>query len=241
MPMKLSLAITTYLRYEMTIESFAQIIDDPRIDDIVILDDCSTDGSFEKLVEYFKDNSKVRVIRQAQNRGMLVNKFHAVGYAKNDWVILLDSDNKIDESYIDSFYKAHDTIIKQHGEPLYPGAIFAPEFARPAFNYRKFSGKSFNRWNITELTSDQMGNCLLNTCNYIVYKYFYTKVFEDNVEMKRTDTLWFNYLWLKAGNSFYVVPGMQYDHLVHDGSTWKEHADYNMKMADTINKKILAL
>lgn len=234
--MKLSLAITTYLRYEMTIESFAQVIDDPRIDDIVILDDCSTDGSYEKLRDYFKGNERVRVIRQAQNRGMLINKFHAVGYAKNEWVALLDSDNKINSDYIDAFFNSatHDGIFET-------GVIYAPEFARPSFDYRKFSGKVIHKFNARKLINDSMGNCLLNTCNYIVSKSLYEKVFEDNTEMRGTDTLWFNYLWLKAGHSFYVVPGMQYDHLVHDASTWKEHAAYNMTKAAELNRKILAL
>lgn len=234
--MKISLAITSYNRYEMTIESFAQVIEDPRIDDIVILDDYSTDNSYERLRDYFKGNEKVRVIRQAQNRGMLVNKFHAVGYARNEWVILLDSDNKIDTSYIDAFFN-----IATLGDDHEFCVIYAPEFARPTFDYRKFSGKTINSGNVKALIKDSMGACLLNTCNYVVRKDTYVKVFRDNISIKGTDTLWFNYLWLKDGNSIYVVPGMQYDHLVHDHSTWKEHANYNMKMADSINKKILAL
>lgn len=234
--MKLSLAITSYNRYEMTVESFAQVIHDPRIDDIVILDDASTDGSYEKLRDHFAGNEKVRVIRQAQNRGMSRNKSDAVALSKNEWVALLDSDNKIDSAYIDAFFNA----ARPYGI-FESGIIYAPEFARPAFDYRKFSGKVIHRFNTRKVIDDSMGNCLLNTCNYIISRSTYTKVFEANAEIKGTDTLWFNYLWLKAGYSLYIVPGMQYDHLVHDGSTWKEHASYNMQMAEKINKLILAL
>lgn len=128
--MKLSLAITTYLRYEMTVESFAQVIDDPRIDDIVILDDCSTDGSYEKLRDHFAGNKKVRVIRQAQNRGMLVNKFHAVGYCKNEWVALIDSDNVIGKSYLDAIFSI--TVYPDLLQ-LYKDTIYVPEFSKPTF------------------------------------------------------------------------------------------------------------
>lgn len=235
--MKLSLAITTYNRYEMTVESFAQVIDDPRIDDIVILDDCSTDGSYEKLFFHFRDNYKVRVIKQAQNRGMLLNKAHAVAYAKNPWVILWDSDNIIGETYLYAYFD-----YSVYGEmQLYPDTIYMPEYAKPQFDYRQFSGKKFNRHNSIDLIKDKMGNCLLNTCNYLVHRDTYGKVFEENPEMKGTDTLWFNYLWLKSGYSFYVVPGMQYFHRQHDGSTWLQHAEYNMKKAAELNRKILAL
>jgi glycosyltransferase involved in cell wall biosynthesis len=235
--MKLSLAITSYNRYEMTVESFAQVIDDPRIDDILILDDASTDGSYEKLRDHFSGNEKVRVIRQAQNRGMLLNKAAAVALSKNEWVILWDSDNIIGQTYLNAHFN-----ISVYGEPqLYRDTIYMPEYAKPQFDYRQFSGKKFDRHNSIDLIRDKMGNCLLNTCNYLVHRDTYGKVFEENPEMKGTDTLWFNYLWLKAGNSFYVVPGMQYYHRQHEGSTWLQHADYNMTKAAELNKKILSL
>lgn len=231
--MKLSLAITTYNRYEMTIESFAQVIDDSRVDDIVLLDDCSTDNSFEKLVEHFKGNQKVRVIRQAQNRGMGQNKADAVALSKGEWVILLDSDNIIGSDYLDALEKPLNHSIKYN--------ILCPEFARPQFDYRKFSGKLFSSDDAHKLINDEMGNCLLNTCNYVVHREMYAKVFEHNDGIKGSDTLWFNYLWLKAGYWLYIVPDMQYYHRQHQGSTWLEHAAYNMQTAQKINKKILAL
>lgn len=235
--MKLSLAITTYNRYDFTIESFAHVTDDPRIDDIVILDDCSTDGSYERLRDYFKGNEKVRVIRQAQNRGMLVNKFHAVGYCKNDFVALLDSDNVFGKGYFDAL---NNTGLYNTPQ-LYREIIYMPSFAKPTFDYRNFSGKMYNRFNVVDLLSDNMGNCLLNTCNYVVHRDSYCKIFEDNKSMKGTDTLWFNYLWLKADYFFYVVPEMQYYHRQHEGSTWVKDAAYNMAKAAELNKKILSL
>lgn len=234
----LSLAITHYNRYEMVVESFAQVIDDVRLSEILIMDDCSTDGSYEKLRDHFKGNEKVRVIRQASNRGMLVNKADAVAHANNHWVVLLDSDNIIGKSYLDSLW--HMGVY--HGPPqLYPETIYVPEYAKPQFDYRQFAGKKFNRHNSIDLIKDDMGNCLLNTCNYLVHRDTYGKVFEENPEMRGTDTLWFNYLWLKSGNSFYVVPGMQYYHRQHEGSTWLQHAAYNMAKAAELNRKILAL
>src|SRR5688572_28640863 len=103
--MKLSLCITTYNRYEMTIESFSKVLDDPRIDDIVIIDDASEDGSGLMLFNYFKDNDKVRVILQATNKGMCKNKFDAIAFARNEWAIIFDSDNIIGPDYLDAFYK----------------------------------------------------------------------------------------------------------------------------------------
>ena len=45
-----TLAITTYNRIDMTVKSFAQVLDDPRITEIVIVDDHSTDQIFAVLL-----------------------------------------------------------------------------------------------------------------------------------------------------------------------------------------------
>lgn len=234
--MKLSLAITTMNRYEMTVESFAQVIDDPRIDDIVLLDDASTNGDYERLHDHFKDNEKVRVIRQAQNRGMSLNKRDAIALSKNEWVIIFDSDNVISTQYLDA--------INTHLALRDFGTIYCPSFARPQFDYRIFEGLSFAKENTSGALKDPSGNkinMLLNTCNYTVNRVEYLQVYEHNPEMKGTDTVWFNYLWLKAGYSFYVVPGMQYFHRVHEGSGFLQDADYNMKKSAEVRKLIMEL
>lgn len=234
----LSLAITSFNRYEMVIESFSQVVADDRLSDIIILDDCSTDGSYERLVKHFAGNEKVRVIRQAKNRGMGQNKRDAISYARNEWVIILDSDNVISKDYIDSL-----TITDFETASIKDkkGTILCPYFASPKFNYSKFIGQIINSVNVKHVIKDEMGYCLLNTCNYVVHRDIYLRVYEQNTSMKGTDTIWFNYLWLKAGYSFYVVPGMQYFHRVHNGSGFLKDIGYNMKQAEKIKKMIISL
>jgi hypothetical protein len=81
----------------------------------------------------------------------------------------------------------------------------------------------------------------MNTCNYLVNREEYLKIYQHNPEMKGTDTIWFNYLWLKAGNSFYVVPGMEYYHRVWEGSGFLADCDYNMKRAKEVKELIKQL
>lgn len=236
--MNISLAITTYNRYDLTIKSCSQVLDDPRIDDIVILDDCSTDGSFEKLVEHFKPWPHVRVLRQAKNRGMSLNKADAIGYAKNEWVMILDSDNVVTPAYFDAFFRSEEKL------DLNPIRIYCPDFAAPNFNYRRIAGQFVGYESVSRQLRSRDGdiyNTCLNTCNYIVHAEEYLRVYRYNPEMKATDTAWFAYLWLQAGNDFYVVPGMEYEHLVHGKSGFLEDANYNMAQADKLKKMMMAL
>lgn len=233
--MKLTLAITVYNRYDMLLESFAGVIDDPRIDEILICDDCSDAPYWNKISQLPKFNPKIKVVRQLENRGMSGNKRDAVFNSKNDWVIVFDSDNVIGKDYLDAL-EFEGTLLTRF--------IYCPSFAKPQFDYRKFERGIYNSKHPTgkkpDLT-DSMLNCLFNTCNYAVNKNEYLKVWQENKEAGSADTIWFNYLWLKEGNYFTVLPGMHYLHRLHPGSGFLQDMDYNMKQAEKIKQLIMEL
>ena len=246
--MKLSLCITTYNRYELTIESFAQVLDDPRIDDIVIMDDCSKLKVRQMFYAWMentnKGDGKVRFIEQAKNRGMSINKHDAISYAKNEWAIIFDSDNIIDPSYLDAFYK----YVPFDLNALSPSEhfIFCPDFAKPNFDYRALAQGApthglYNAKDAARCAIDSRFNCLLNTCNYIVNRDFYLSTYIYNKEHIASDTVWHNYNHLKAGGELAVVPGMQYYHRVHDGSGFMQNAEYNMSKSEEVRKLIQQL
>lgn len=228
-----SLCITTYNRFEMTLESFAMVLDDPRVSEIVIVDDCSDINYYDMLAAATIDMGKVRLIRNEKNLGMSLNKKKAVELAKNEWCILLDSDNVIRPDYIDA--------LTDRTVSMNPKVIYCPDFAKPQFDYRKFGGSYIDKSNVSHFISLPMAEPAINTCNYVVNRNEYLRIYQHNQAMKGTDTIWFNYLWLSAGNSLYVVPGMEYEHRVHSGSGFLADCDYNMKKAKEIKDFILKL
>ena len=232
---KISLAITNWNRTEMLGESFIQVLNDGRISEVIISDDHSDAMTMEYLKHLELVSKKIKVYRHEQNVGMSQNKLKSISYAKEDWCIVFDSDNVLTTEYIDAIYR-------QKGATSWDeNIIYCPSFARPQFDYRAFNSLTFDKRSIKRYLNKKMFDCLLNTCNYFVNRANYLTVYEHNPEMKGTDTIWFNYLWLKAGHSFHVVPGMQYDHRVHDGSGFMADIDHNMKMAAEIKRKIARL
>lgn len=230
--MMLSLCITTYNRFEMTMESFEKVLDDPRIREIVIVDDCSEIEYYDKMAAATIDMPKVRLIRNEKNLGMSLNKKKAVELSKSEWCIIFDSDNIIGVDYLDAAFGLE--FQKNR-------TIYCPDFAVPQFDYRQHGGSYIDRTNVTRFIEKPMAEPVLNTCNYIVNRAKYLEVFQHNPEMKGTDTIWFNYLWLSAGYTFYIVPDMQYIHRVHDGSGFLADCDYNMKKAKEIKQLIKQL
>lgn len=229
--MNISLCITTYNRYELLLESFSKVIDNPRITEIIIVDDCSEEKYWKKIKDLPKFNPKIKVFRQVANRGMSRNKADAIAYAENQWCIIFDSDNVIDDRYIDAI-----------PEKLLPYVIYCPAFAEPTFDYRKWESMSLGRHNAPfHIKYDDNFNMLMNTCNYLVNKTEYLKLYEENASMKGTDTIWFNYLWIKAGSYFSVLPGCHYYHRVHEGSGFMQDVNYNMTQAEYVRKLISQL
>lgn len=230
--MRLSLAITTFNRYDLTIQSFAKVIDDERIDDVVLLDDASTDGSYERLRDYFNGNEKVTVRRQAANRGMSVNKSHAIALCKNAWVIIFDSDNQLSTNFLDALEAVGD---------FKDDTLYLPVGALPNFPYAKYSGQTIDRNNIKDCMGDPMFRCSLNTCNCLVNKEFYSKVFKEDVTIGCADTINHIFNHLIADGNIYFVPNLTYFHLVGPQSGFMENLSYNMAKAKEIENKIMSL
>ncbi|MDP4268315.1 MAG: glycosyltransferase family 2 protein [Bacteroidota bacterium] len=229
----ISLCLTNYNRFEFLIESFAQVIDDNRISEIIISDDASNDGSYEKLVEWFAGHGKVKLFQNLSNKGMSLNKKIAVELATNNTCILFDSDNVISPDYINALF--------HNGQLMTDKVINVPEWAQPDFKFSKYAGSFLRLKEAKESMIDPMFRCMMNCCNYVVNRQMYIDVYEYDETIKQADTIAFNYRWLQKGYCFYVVPGMRYFHRVHKQSGFLENIDYNMKQAKEFENKILQL
>lgn len=230
---QISLAITTYNRYDLTIKSFEKVIGDERISDIVIVDDSSTNGDGYRLKEYFKDNPKVHVYINNENLNMSRNKFYAIGICESDMVLIGDSDNVFSIDYIDALFKLG--IFND------PTVINMPQFAKENFDFRKYAGYKITKHNAKQFMEDPMFRCMLNCCNYVVPRNSYLENYVYNEDIKGADTIWFNYNWLKNDNTIYIVPRMEYTHTVGSHSGFLENVNINMKHAIELEKKILEL
>lgn len=233
--MKLSLCITHFNRFEMLVECFKQIIEDPRIDEIVISDDASDLFVKSKIIfsSFDFDSPKVKLFFNKKNEGCYRNKMISVSHATNDFCIVFDSDNIIDESYLDA--------LEAIGE-LDKLTIYAPDFARPHFCFTHFAGKTVTKENIKTFIPDLKFATLINCMNYVVNRDEYLRVFDPSFkEPYAADSIIQNYNWFNAGNKMMIVPGMTYFHRVHDGSHFKEHQHKSMILAGTYEEKLKQL
>jgi len=254
---QISIAITHWNRFPYLRECIAPVLNDPRVAEIVISDDASTDGSWDEIQEYYGLHPKVKMFRNEQNLDCYRNKAKAMEHTTNGWTILFDSDNVLGVDYLDALYALPEWNLD---------TVYCPDFAEPHFNYTKFGGIMIDRTNVSlfmgkETTRmvrsarnpnnfrhrgmrqthlpDEYGSfrTALNTCNFFVHRDQYLSVWDGSVNPHTADSIYQNFNWLKSGKRLTIVKGLRYFHRVHADSHYK----LNRQLTGTFHQQVEAM
>jgi NDP-sugar pyrophosphorylase family protein len=211
------------------------------IDEIIITDETGNDAA--KIAEFFKNEPKIKVFKNESRLGPFLNKLCCTRKAKNEWIVLMDSDNFANEEY---FKTAKNYIDKNivNGKNV----ILSPCKAKPSFNFEYVSGLVYKKETFEEnnkIEKDILSknnkytsnDILINTGNYVINKYLIDNINLDNevnnIQFSSAcDVIYFNtLLFEQLDMNMHVVPSMEYEHRVHSGSiytlTHRQFANFN--------------
>lgn len=212
--MKISVAIPTFKRTDLLYQSFQQVINDDRVGEVVIVDDASPSHTYAEIESYCGSNPKIKLFRNCENLDCYRNKMEAVKNCSHEYVILFDSDNILTVDYLDKIYDA----------PLWsPERILQPSFAKPHFDFRKYAGLLASKKNVAKYARESTFTTMLNACNFFVNRERYLEVWDEHVDPVTSDSIYFAWCWLNAGNGIHVLPGLEYEHRVHEGSHYQQN------------------
>ncbi len=233
---KISLAITHFNRSSLVVGALCNALYDDRIDDIIIYDDASSPEEFSRMQANIANLSpKISIRRGEQNFGAYKSKILAISHCKNEWAIILDSDNALSETYVDRLY---------HISAWNPKLIYCPTSANPYFNFKLFSETEINLEKARELILNnphpKLFRSFINDGNYFVNVQKYLDCAKDNQDIcvQASDVAAFNYLWLKSGGSLYAVSNLSYYHRQHSGSYWLSTMTDSKKVLNKIIEAI---
>jgi glycosyltransferase involved in cell wall biosynthesis len=239
----ISLAIPTYNRSDFTIQSFEYnyILNNPNISEIVILDDYSDKQEYISLHNTINNitSKKIKLFRNNSNLGPFRNKYEVVKRCNSDWIILLDSDNILNNIYIDIVSK----LNKEEDVFYSPETLFSLTH-KVEWDYSEYNHFLITKQNAKEYICKGNFETMLNTGNFFINRNKYIETFEQNCINTRlgvNDALYFSYLWLAGGNKIQVVPELNYIHRVHKGSWYKHHQNECGLATKEIHQKIKAL
>ena len=74
--------------------------------EIICVDDCSTDNSYKILEEYLQKDSRIRILRQEQNRKQGAARNKGLEVATGEYIWFVDSDDYIDTKACQILYNA---------------------------------------------------------------------------------------------------------------------------------------
>lgn len=90
--------------------------------EVVIVDDRSTDGSYEYVCEKYKDNGCVQIIRQEKNGGPGAARNKGISLARGEYISFADSDDAVMDGAYEAMYEA---AVKNDAEVVHTtGAVY---------------------------------------------------------------------------------------------------------------------
>lgn len=96
---KFSILIAHYNNYHYFKECYDSILRQTYKDyEIILVDDCSVDGSYQKIIELTKDNPKVKVFRNNDNSGVGYTKKRCIDLASGEICGYVDPDDTLAEN-----------------------------------------------------------------------------------------------------------------------------------------------
>ncbi|MGE3769783.1 MAG: glycosyltransferase [Bdellovibrionales bacterium] len=159
-------------------------------DEILIIDDCSTDNSHE-IINRYRGNPRIRIELNAENLGIVGNFNKAVGLTSGDYVAFLGADNRMRIDYVEkckAVLDAHEKV----GVAYTDMTIFGP-LAKPLAERQgaKLIGQSRTEnwpvylWEFPEPTEQAIAN--LKNENFMHGSSMYRRAAFDQVGGYRKD------------------------------------------------------
>lgn len=104
---KVSFAVIAYNREKYIRECMDSILQQNIEKEIICIDDCSTDNTYEILIEYQQKYPEVTVYRNETNKGTVITRYEGMRRCNGEYMLFIDADDKVIGSYSDLYNLAN--------------------------------------------------------------------------------------------------------------------------------------
>ena len=180
---KVSVIIPVYNVESYLSECLDSIINQTLKDiEIICIDDCSTDNSYNILLEYANKDSRIKIIKNIENNGVgfarNVGQFSAIG----DYIYFIDPDDYISLNFLEELYN---TAVKYNSDIVNTNNIYNNE--NDIISRFWGSSDSINVKNDYEVTIN-FNNIHPSDNNLRIYYTLWTKLFKRSFILENNST-----------------------------------------------------
>lgn len=205
--MKFSVLIAHYNNWNYFQECYQSILNQTYPDyEMIIVDDCSNDGSYEKLVELSKQDDKIKLFRNSANKKVGYTKRRCVEEASGDICGFVDPDDRIVANALEDVmdaYKNNADIIS-----TYSKIKLIDEFSQEK--------GEFNLTKKIKNNHKTFFNINFEVAHFFTFKkeiYDQTQGIDSNLTSAVDQDL---YMKLYELGEFYFIDSFQYLYRIHD-------------------------
>lgn len=86
--------------------------------ELILIDDCSTDKSYEIIEKYLKEDKRIRYLKNEKNSGPAITRNNGIENSKGDYIAFLDSDDLWSEDKLEKqiYFMINNNIFMCHGD-----------------------------------------------------------------------------------------------------------------------------
>ena len=178
--------------------------------EIIVVDNQSTDGSYEKLLEMYQDNVQVKIVRNDKN-GCASGRNIGVKESSKNYLFFLDSDQWIQNRYFLDNYLALMERIPEVGA-IANGAGF---FNQLGYSYRAVDSFPYRFMNPNCMARKDIA--YLATCGFLIKKELFNKIegFDEAYDPTCYEDTDLALAVRNSGKEIYYCPYLGAGHLPH--------------------------
>lgn len=173
--------------------------------EILVVDDASTDGSYDICQKYHNADSRIRLMQHNKNLGLSAARNTALEVAKGDYIVFVDSDDTIDKNMYSAMCSA---AQKNEADIVVCGYYYIDE------NGKITSSSSLREINIT-LRGIEKIKYNISTSNNCVWNKLYKRSVFETVRFplgKTFEDIFIMHRLFDNANQVYLIPERLYNY-----------------------------
>ena len=240
----LTIAIPTMRRWAFLKEQIPIALARPEVAEVILCDETGEDVAAASAAPWAAD-PKLRLVVNPSRLGIYQNKRRCIELAQSPMVAVLDSDNAFNEEWFETLTEA---VQKGGHELIYASADFMTVNAAggmPTHPCTEFSGlriKGSEDWNL--LLTQPRSHFLTNDGNWVLPRAAALAALPaatQSATVEAADAIYMLRCFIAAGLRVWYVPGLEYIHRVHPGSSWLETEAASTRILNRTDWRVMPL